>query len=152
MWIKNELSSNWILCDCGQWLDGYFDYDKLDVDSHPKSFPENLEAYCPDCKIHYVQDYCFVDDYPDSAPPKWIKQLDGKMNFNEIASQKVIGERLRTLRKNRGLSQEQVGLGMGYANNGLISRIERNATDIRLTFLRDIAKFYDVDVCELIKK
>jgi DNA-binding XRE family transcriptional regulator len=78
--------------------------------------------------------------------------LGVKMNFNEIASQKVIGERLRTLRKNRGLSQEQVGLDMGYANNGLISRIERNTTDIRLTFLRDIAEFYDVDVCELIKK
>ncbi len=62
----------------------------------------------------------------------------------------LIGERIRNLRKQRGLSQEGLGwkAGLHFTYIGGIERGEKNCS---ITTLQKIAKGLDVDIIELFK-
>ena len=62
----------------------------------------------------------------------------------------LIGDKIRTLRRKRGLSQEQLGAMIGFSQSK-ISKIERGDWD-SLSDLRLIAKVMEVPIEELVRE
>ena len=62
----------------------------------------------------------------------------------------LIGDKIRTLRRKRGLSQDQLGAMLGFSQSK-ISKIENGDWD-SLSDLRLIAKALDVPLEELVKE
>ena len=62
----------------------------------------------------------------------------------------LIGNRIRALRRQRGLSQEQLGAMVGFSQSK-ISKIERGDWD-SLSDLRLIAKALEIPIEELVKE
>ena len=62
----------------------------------------------------------------------------------------MIGDKIRTLRRKRGLSQEQLGAMIGFSQSK-ISKIERGDWD-SLSDLRLIAKVMEVPIEELVRE
>lgn len=63
---------------------------------------------------------------------------------------KKFGQRVRELRKKRGMTQEQLSLEI-FADNSYIANIENAHRDIPLSRIRLIAKALDVEPYELLK-
>lgn len=68
------------------------------------------------------------------------------MNDKDIL--KLVGARVRTLRKNRGLSQESLGEKGGF-HFSYIGQIERGEKNVSLLNLAKIANALDVNVAQL---
>lgn len=68
-----------------------------------------------------------------------------------VKIRKNLGQRVRKLRENRGLSQESFahasGLGRSFAGS-----IERGERDIRISTLCKIANFFEISLAQLFKK
>jgi len=81
---------------------------------------------------------------------------DGILALHEIradqraAASALRGHRIRTAREARGLTQEQLGLAMGYTTGSAISQIERGARNPKLETLRRLAVVLMIDLRELI--
>ena len=60
-----------------------------------------------------------------------------------------IGEKIRTLREKKHLSQEEMADRLGYSQQAY-SKIERNQSDIRLSVLHKVAEVLEIDVTELL--
>lgn len=71
-------------------------------------------------------------------------EVDG---IHEI--QRQIGTRLKSVRKERGLSQRDVGKMIG-SNHYFISQIERGLVSLRIKHLYILANIYNVDVKDLL--
>jgi transcriptional regulator with XRE-family HTH domain len=61
-----------------------------------------------------------------------------------------IGERLRQLREERALRQEDLAALAGLGKN-TINRLERNRTEPHMTTVRKLAEALDVDPRELVR-
>jgi transcriptional regulator with XRE-family HTH domain len=73
-----------------------------------------------------------------------------EMNENpKKKTNKVIGKNIRTLRHQRGWSQEDVASRLGISIPAF-SKIETGVTDINLSRLEQIANIYEVDVVQII--
>lgn len=70
-----------------------------------------------------------------------------KLRYNETLH-KAIVERLKGLRKQKGLTQEQVRFDMGELN---IGRIESGHHSITIYTLYDLCKYYGVTLEEFFK-
>jgi transcriptional regulator with XRE-family HTH domain len=70
------------------------------------------------------------------------------MNANE--ARKQLGQRVRTLRKQRGWSQEQLALDTGFGRS-FASSIERGTKDIRLSTLVKLADSFGSTINDLFK-
>jgi transcriptional regulator with XRE-family HTH domain len=75
-----------------------------------------------------------------------------KMITNEILKKKTnksVGKNIRTLRHQRGWSQEDVANKLGISIPAF-SKIETGVTDINLSRLEQIANIYEVNVIQLL--
>lgn len=61
-----------------------------------------------------------------------------------------IGERIRTLRNQKGLSQFQLNIDAELSKNQ-IGRLERGERNVKITTLYKIAKALQVDISEILK-
>ena len=64
-------------------------------------------------------------------------------------NQKLIGTRIRKIRKSKGETQRQLGDSLGYTEQ-YISKLERGIGNVSLGKLGEIADYYGVDVAKLI--
>ncbi len=74
------------------------------------------------------------------------------MNVTEILKKKTnksVGKNIRTLRHQRGWSQEDVANKLGISIPAF-SKIETGVTDINLSRLEQIANIYEVNVIQLL--
>jgi transcriptional regulator with XRE-family HTH domain len=62
-----------------------------------------------------------------------------------------IGERLRQLREERALRQEDLAKLAGIGNN-TVNRIEKNRTEPHMTTIRKLADALKVDPAELVRR
>ncbi len=69
--------------------------------------------------------------------------------LQEVPSTARVGERLRTLRRLRGLSLEEVAHGLGLSAS-FLSMLERGRTDVSLTRFHRICTFYGIHPSELL--
>ncbi len=69
--------------------------------------------------------------------------------FNKVYHKKF-GQRVKMLRLEKGLTQEQLSLEIG-TDNSYISNIENARSDIPLSRIRLIAKAFDIEPYELLK-
>lgn len=69
--------------------------------------------------------------------------------FNKVYHKKF-GQRVKMLRLEKGLTQEQLSLEIG-TDNSYISNIENARSDIPLSRIRLIAKTFDIEPYELLK-
>ena len=58
------------------------------------------------------------------------------------------GSKVQMLRKNNGLSQEKLAIILNI-NRNYLSRIETSKSEPTLSVIRDIAKYFNVDVASL---
>jgi transcriptional regulator with XRE-family HTH domain len=70
------------------------------------------------------------------------------MNADE--TRKQLGQRVRTLRKQRGWSQEQFAFDTGFGRS-FTSSIERGTKDIRLSTLVKLADSFGITINDLFK-
>jgi transcriptional regulator with XRE-family HTH domain len=68
--------------------------------------------------------------------------------MNAIDARKKLGQRVRGLRKKRGLSQEQFALDTGFGRS-FTSCIERGTKDIRLSTLVKLADAFGITIKQL---
>jgi transcriptional regulator with XRE-family HTH domain len=61
-----------------------------------------------------------------------------------------LGEKLRTLRTQRGLSQTKLGQALGYADGSYISDVENSRTKPTAEFVFKVAQFFDVSADDLL--
>lgn len=61
-----------------------------------------------------------------------------------------VGQRIKTERKMQNLSQQELAEKVGYADKGLISRIESGSLNLSMDKLIKIADALNVDVTELL--
>ena len=61
------------------------------------------------------------------------------------------GEKLRTLRKGRGLTMEELALEMGLTAHGHISNVETGKKKPSLDFVLKVANIFDVSLDQLLK-
>ena len=61
------------------------------------------------------------------------------------------GEKLRRLRKQRGITAQELALALGLAHRSHISNIESGRKRPSLDFVLNVAKFFDVSVDQLVK-
>jgi transcriptional regulator with XRE-family HTH domain len=61
-----------------------------------------------------------------------------------------LGEKLRTLRVKRGLSQIKLGQALGYADGSYISQIETSRQKPTAEFVFKVAQFFDVSADDLL--
>lgn len=71
----------------------------------------------------------------------------GKQRFNEILHRRIV-ERLKQLRKHKGLTQEEVRNDMNDLN---IGRIESGQHSITVSTLADLCDYYGVTLEEFFK-
>lgn len=57
-----------------------------------------------------------------------------------------IGEKIRQLREDRGLTQTELGDLLGYKSKDSISKIEANSSNIPLNKLQILANFFEKDL------
>lgn len=62
-----------------------------------------------------------------------------------------LGERIRELRNQRGISQRALGKSLGVWQT-TIAMIENSESLPSMTLLRDLAKYFDMEASELIDK
>ena len=55
-----------------------------------------------------------------------------------------IYNKIKRLREDRGLTQEDVALGIGFASRSAVNKIEKGLRDISITQLMAFSKFYNV--------
>lgn len=65
---------------------------------------------------------------------------------------KEVGQRIRSIRENKGLSLEELGNRIGGKNKAYVSKMERGEKPINLENLGLIAKALDVEIEELFGK
>ena len=63
----------------------------------------------------------------------------------------ILGDRIKKLREERGLSQKEVALNVGI-DRGQYSRIETNKVEPTLSTLEKIGKAFNLDLEDIIKK
>lgn len=56
----------------------------------------------------------------------------------------MVGEKIRTLRKQKGWTQDELAKKMGYKGKASISRIEKGETDINQSTLSKFAELFGV--------
>jgi len=72
------------------------------------------------------------------------------MNYNlKKKTNKIIGQNIRTLRHQRGWSQEDVANRLGISIPAF-SKIETGVTDINLSRLEQIANVYEIDIVRIL--
>ncbi len=69
--------------------------------------------------------------------------------MNTNIDYKLLGQRLKLKRKEKGFTQEQLAEKLNYTT-GYISQIERGITKINLDTLADICGVYDCDIADII--
>jgi transcriptional regulator with XRE-family HTH domain len=81
-----------------------------------------------------------------------IKQLD--FTDEEIADfYKLIGKNVKRLRKEKGVTQLELGLNIGQSGAGTISvaEIYQNKKHFNIEHVYKISKVLDIDICEFFK-
>jgi len=73
--------------------------------------------------------------------------MKNKNNSNDTA---LFGQRLRVLRKNRGVSQKKLSEKCGYKRSTSISNIEKGNAPVHISSLIAIAELLDIDLHWLI--
>jgi transcriptional regulator with XRE-family HTH domain len=61
------------------------------------------------------------------------------------------GEKLRTLRKRRGMTLVELTRALGYANNGYLSLIENGKITPRVEFVVKVATLFQVPTDQLVR-
>ena len=62
----------------------------------------------------------------------------------------MIGDNIKRFREERGWTQEELALKMGYSSKSTINKIEKNINDISQTKIEKFAQVFDCDPTELI--
>lgn len=64
---------------------------------------------------------------------------------------KEIGLRIKTIRKEKGLSQKELASLMGYKDVSTIAKIETGVNDVTTETLYKLANFLSVDILDILK-
>jgi transcriptional regulator with XRE-family HTH domain len=74
--------------------------------------------------------------------------MDSLTEVEEL--RKIIGNKIRILRKNIGISQVKLGTELGYSSSGTISQIENGVRGLQLASIMKAAEFFGVHPAVLI--
>lgn len=61
----------------------------------------------------------------------------------------LLGEKIKKLRMDKGLSQESLANALGYTNKSTITRIENGTNKISYEMMKKFADFFDVSISYL---
>lgn len=59
---------------------------------------------------------------------------------------KIVGDNIKGLRKSKNLTQEQLAEALNYGRGASISKMENENTDITISILEEISKYFGVSV------
>ena len=64
----------------------------------------------------------------------------------------MIGDIIKRLRKEKGWTQDELALKMGYSSKSTINKIEKNINDVNQKTMSKFAKVFNCDVTELLNE
>lgn len=70
---------------------------------------------------------------------------------NKGCSIKLFGEKLRTLRQNKGLTLLELATALGYRAHGHLSELEAGKKTPTVDFVLLVSRYFDVSTDELLK-